>query len=304
MRRNVASPTATFGILVWGVSFLSAQSLTDSELKRLRLDFVKAEDSSQAGPAAHELFERASFEQCKTLMFDDNVSIALLAAWKAMHHKEYSTVVPLAASQRFNAFVEAKTGSPIPPHWDMQFALEFVRHEDVKNSEVRQLYHSDVASYWENWSLVRRRIAGGLLFHASTTKVNEVDNTILFELRGHKLKVHKNVLNWTRKYDCYVCEVAIGPKKSFIAFYSYPANPYPLLCIDTKTGTVKWVTEIWGAGHLVRGEHLVGISALDETVAVFGKTSCSIYTEGFDIETGAQQYRFAENYWSFRPAFP
>jgi hypothetical protein len=95
----------------------------------------------------------------------------------------------------------------------------------------------------------------------------------------------------------------INDKRSFIVLSDRGGDAYPILCIDSKSGTLKWKAESWGFGgdnlplRLGSWSHEVKLVVTPKQLAIFGTGPHSCYLEAFDAETGAASLRFSTNSW-------
>jgi len=109
------------------------------------------------------------------------------------------------------------------------------------------------------------------------------------------------------------CTVLLRRDISFVAFHADHPFSYPLYCITSSTGAVRWRAFVWGdslGSKVEKGgitlaireetgpprNHDIYFSRTDKQVAVFGAGIWAPYVEAFDIKSGECAFRFSTEF--------
>lgn len=293
---------------------LAAQSAQD------RIE--RATSSLEAGRAYRDLFQNADLATLERLSKAPNLGISLQAYWRLNNvrvSKEsaepdgsaISDAVSLNGSTRdpeymgqFFGFFEGRTLVRPPVFWK-----EAVLSNDaVCDDRADNAAPHEGSSSTSDW---------GPLKLASGTTAKRVGDKAVINMWVLNDKIEftlpANVLdNLPDPPD----EVAIDrvcfyhdDETTLLALYrSEWSGRFPLRCVESASGRMKWSAEVWGAGdEQVPGgsgfrTHCVELSCDDRMAVVFGRATLGVYAEGFDLATGKALFRFASNYWNvWRP---
>jgi hypothetical protein len=240
---------------------------------------------------------------------DTDTTRALPAAWRLW-------VEPLDPSrprrpQRFFGFVEGRAGVSVPVRWQLaviQYSLardrDALRHEMdpylkectflKKDAPYPGIYMVEPESY--------RLCPGGWGWQVAADLVVRQDSPAAVILTQGTKSVRLMSSDLRRST---LCRAVLGTDVTVMAFYEQSGDSYWLHCFDSRSGRLRWKSLCWGGPFaLLRGGfkfHAVHLAIGKAAVCACGSGG-SIYTELFDLQTGASQGRFSSNAWGkFRP---
>ena len=273
--------------------WLSVASATEPEkdVKALREAVLKADTPKKLAYGYKELFEKVGKDGLPELMKDDDIGLALQAAWE-VHKKvvkrsekeaDDKWVYDPDELKKFVAMLKKRTKAPVPDWW-----AENITKVDVvpgkchwfrTNVDRRPKYHEtkDYTRWPDGHDLEKR------------------DDTLVYTVGKRSIEFSKDTFEERRSYFAG----SVGEKRSAIAAYG-SSGPFEVAGFEGKGGKPVWKSEVWGAGRPVLAGfwyQCAEVYEKDGTVYVFGETPGGMYLEAFDLATGKCAFRFCTAYW-------
>jgi len=263
------------------------------KIKALRQTILTAQlggdaNSKKAAQAYKELFTYLGREGLRELTNDNEMSIALQAAWE-LHKKT------------------VKRNSPIPnrTNWvfDKKLAQEFVAFFSKR-------VKTEPPAWW------RVTLVNGEVFpdrhHAFVNLAEDVpveptvemkNDEVIITAQKQSVRIAKAAYDKAASFpEIGTAPVTLwGEEQSFFARPIFRGYPFKVASVDSKTGNKLWVASVWAArrgfSSGAPGRHLVEIRREGDTITLYGSESHGMYAEGFDAKTGKCQFRFCTCYW-------
>jgi hypothetical protein len=260
-------------------------------VKALRKDvlqnlFVDEDKSESVATAYKKLFTHVGLGEIPKLREDEDLSIALQAAWES--HRKVVKRNPLIRNRTEWVF-------------DKKPIEEFLK---VATKRLK----SEPPGWWKA-ALLKGEVFPGQ-HHAfididgppPTTTV-KVEKEVVVISTG-KQSVRMTKADFERDADEFevgtepvaLCEADL----SFIARPVFRSYPFKVVGVDSKTGKRLWAATVWAARRGFSsgsGVSPIEIRRAGDTVIVYGGESHGLYAEGFDVKTGKCRFRFCTCYW-------
>ncbi len=250
-----------------------------------------------AGVAYKELFTFVGPQNLHKLIEDENIGIALQAAWEVNKNPikrpqkiKYRAdwILDQQSVSQFLNIVEQRTNTQVPVWWQETLkSTDFFPGEHtafVKQDDKLQ-YHPTVWLAAPEGTVVQKRL-GSMRIKTSNGDILLLNSIIERAEDRSGLNDQINAL--------------IDPDQSFIALHKSAGFPYVLMSTDSKTGRLLWMSDVWATGRTMLfglGYHNLTIKRQGNLVLLFGGESHGMYIEGFDAETGENVFRFCTCYW-------
>jgi hypothetical protein len=139
------------------------------------------------------------------------------------------------------------------------------------------------------------------------TSIADANDHVVVAVDEERLKIDSSAIEYLAAHANHAryLVVLIGDEHSFLAAFDDFGGAYPLICVDSHSGMLRWSQTVWGFGNrfICMGSwwHDISIVQQRDRVAVCG-TGNSTYVECFDLTTGQPMLRFAANFWDqFHP---
>ncbi|MEX2287238.1 MAG: hypothetical protein WD648_09125 [Planctomycetaceae bacterium] len=283
-------------------------------LDEVKAKLAKAEKSRQAGELYLKFLSNRTPEELRKLQHDEHLEIAIHACWelndRKILRKEDPELNPQIAepkhAARFLGFLEARTRLQIPEWWESTIFDPTYGGFDQKQDQAlreyyRKTYEDREPPAGKRWRDIRL---------PPDTFLDRKGDTAIARV-GSKTAVLPAALFDAPPddFDWEFCSIDIADDSTIVALYQKLPGPYPLICVDAKTGNVRWRRDTWSAGinNLSFGgfsgshHHDIQIQRTNDTVALFGDTSFGSYLEIYDIKTGKMHFAFSPTYWQLEP---
>lgn len=275
-----------------GVSVPRAQQGEARSVARLREDVRKAANPAELNKAYEALFDGVGRYKLPDLIQDDDLGVAVHAAWaynKATYQRRGTWLAPTEVvaperAERFLGFLEGRTRLKIPLWWDMAFADPFLNLK----SDDSDFHQTGLGG------LGIRAPIGTELVKKGDRIVVTVHSSVEAN-RTASVTIDESVLDQLEEYQAFEkCAAQVKPEESFLAFYTDLGSRFPLIAVDSHSGKVLWRAEVWSRDAAFGGvsDHVAEIVVNDNFVAVFGICVVERYVEAFDRKTGACVFRF------------
>jgi len=270
------------------VSSATAQQpapLTPDVLDLVR-DIAAAKTAQQAARGYKALLDKADRKKLRQLKHVSETGVALRAALEDVRLTAKPERVDAQAISRFLGFVEGRLDIQLPTWWEETIASATLDPTGriVPGFPQRWLTDDTPQDFPELAKLEQTQ-------SPTHTRVRIGKQTVLltpevFEIRG------KAMANTAGYLDEDVC---------ILALHSDSGQSYSLLCLDRRTGGIRWKSEVWaGASEVVaigKWYEIVEIVTKGKRVFVIGSGVFHFYIEGFDRETGKAEFRFVNWYY-------
>ena len=252
-------------------------------------DLFASEDKSAAVAGAYKkLCTHVGLAGLKKLAEDEDISIALQAAWE-LHRKP------------------VKRNPPIPGRTDWVFDKKPM--EEFLGFAAKRLKAEPPA--WWGATLLKRDVFPGQ-HHAfidnegpppPAARVKVEKDDVVITAGKQSIKIPK------AEFDKAAGELDIGTppvilggaELSVVARPVFRGYPFEVIAVDSKTGKKLWAATVWAARRGFSSGpaevNPVEIRRQGDTVVVYGCESHGMYAEGFDAKTGKCQFRFCTCYW-------
>ena len=283
----------------------------DARIRMARRDFLTAKNWDEAGRALQKLLVGIDPAKLPGLMNDRDTGIALHAAWELCLNPGQGKLLP--RPQRFLGFLEGRTGLTPPLRWEVKVTSLFFlmrRSDHIRPTAAIEEY-LPIAPFlhkergWLLWTpqeLARTELGE---FAPVGTSLKRDGGDVLITQGTATLRLRQEILRRTDYCPPLLrcCAARLGPQRSFLVLYSDEARPFPLICVDSRSGRLLWQAQVWGSGWQPFSSgcthHELSIEVCDNRVALFGETG-SCYLEAFDLATGACAFRFCSGWWCHR----
>ena len=261
----------------------------------LRERVLRADSRSEAADAYKAYFLCLGRSGVKSLTKDENLGIALQAAWethlKPVKRKEKvdsrsDDVYDPAELVQFVTFLKDRTKAPIPPWWSTG-----VTDVDLFPGE----HHAFIGPSKRGRDDPEKPKKGD---EKKELQIKVRGDNLVCSLGGRSIEFPKDTFGESN-FASFVG--SIGEKRSVVA--SYPGISgfaYTLAGFEGKGGKPVWRADVWSAGRdFLGGEgyHRVEMTEKDGVVYLFGMESHGAYVEAFDASSGKVRFRFCTCYW-------
>jgi hypothetical protein len=250
----------------------------------MRKAVFEARGPREAGAAYEALFRQVGPEGLRDLKCDEDVGIALQAAWRIVEeqgaHPEES--FSPTAVHRFLGFVEGKTGCRVPGWWEHALLSAKVG----KQPHLAYYPASGDFSYQVKDLGIRAEESVSVSKDGVLATINAGKKRFTLPVR---------MLEEASTHHRDTLAVHIGDSRAYFAFHDRNGRSYVLFCVDALTSRKRWTAEVWGSGRRAApavGRHDVSVSERGGRVFVFGQETHGMYLEAFEAETGKNLFRF------------
>lgn len=236
---------------------------------------------------------------------DADPDIALQAAWElTLDSNEEKT--PGFLLPRFFGFFEGRTKLKIPRRWEAAMARKASgERKDLQELVLKNYFLSPIYGKKPGLGLVYYPIQykkTSMDFSAPEgTSLEKRDDQIIISVSGKTVAIsQEDFKKAAEKYvflDQFIADLSAD--RSYLALFARVCQPFPVACVDNKTGKTIWRARVWGLGNGFRGPgtgpryHELMMVLEKNQVALFGITSSGhCYCESFDAESGKNIFRF------------
>jgi hypothetical protein len=263
----------------------------------------------QAGKAYKECSKAVGAAGLSRLRRDRDLGIALFAAWERRGLPGESD---RGGPQRFLGLVEGRTRLAIPLRWEVEVVRRWFEDRPLSVQSALKPYlrvcpfvkeDPDHTLGIETEGMHR---TGARLRASADTSVTAKGDFLVIRVKGAASELRLRAALVRKLGEQYpliqACTAAIGPDVSIVAFYDLAGARFPLLCVETRTGAVKWQKEAWAVnfvGISSSALHRLDIVRTEESVGVFGHTGLC-YLEVFRLKDGKPECRFTTDYWGYQ----
>ena len=260
--------------------------LPDDSEGDVRKKIAEATSGKELGTALNQLFKNADAKKLAKSADDTNLTIAMRACWEMVAK---SPLKPDTKAQTLLEDFEKRVSVPVPEVWK----------EELRNLFLVQQSGFSASS----------KLKGGFAFGVDREyRANSFAGAVTTAQLAIKLDLDKSRLADLQGRYPFFREVKVAFSKSnersFVVFFCDWEQPYPLLCVDSKSGNMLWEQPVWGTGTIGpgSGQHVnyLAIACDSQQVAIFGKGSLGLSIEVFSTEDGKPQLRFATTNWFAR----
>lgn len=310
MRRNLLLTVGFSCCLVLAVLPANAQqgASPDDGDKELRQAAVQAKNSSEAGKALSRLFQDVDPEALRARMCDPNATIALRAAWQVSQSS--NGLSGRCQPQRFIGFLEGRAECTLPKRWEVRLVDVALREHSDLHDEAMESYLPKAPFLTKVNGRIRYspdhfKDSGFGIAVPSDTTLRMQEDTTQIVIGQRTLLFRTELLQPLRSgpsgFDRLRAD--LGPQVSYIAVYNQFGDAFPLLCLDSRSGTLLWQSVVWGLGAEKLGGkfgawwHDLEFSRSEKAVSLFGDGGLGCYYERFDAATGNALGRFSTNNW-------
>lgn len=278
---------------------LEARSESGPSIQTLRGKVLQANNYTARYAALKALFQRLSATELKELMNDDDVGIALQAAWE-VHKKPIKRRTPVPRREekvfdpdelaKFLAFLKDRTKAPVPEWW-----AKLIVDVDLCIERFQKFPAIDPDN-------------GGIGPKVHKSKLgNLVPEGFELEKHGDKLSLTKGGRSVELSEESAKGDRAIAAtfteKLAILACYPDTATGYTMRALNSKSTGEAWKADIWSLvsgdfpGSGPPGYHRVEVKVLDNVIFVFGGDLWGLYVESLEADTGKSRFRFSTSYW-------
>jgi hypothetical protein len=257
--------------------------------KAAKPTILSANDAEMASKILKKQIEDAGRKGLPGLMGSPDVSLSLAAAWE--HAVGPGTKAQPPLPKEFVKFFERRTGVKVPIEWEYEIAL------DAANSSPD----------WSQLRAVAEEEYKGLL---DAVKLNASKPTVwlhdgIYEFADGKTTVRVPAANLPKPNDIpgHSIEAHVGPERTVIAFCDDYGSPFPLICVDSRTGKEVWRTTVWTTRSWPlffhtgpSPTHYFEFSETKNRLMVFGY-AFGCYAAEFDVENGKGVFHFTTDHW-------
>lgn len=271
----------------------------DDGLPTLRKAVLAAKDKDEKAEAYRAHFSRVGRAGLNGLTRDDDIGIALQAAWEVhtkaikrlkLNNRSDNIYEPVELG-KFVAFLKDRTKAPVPDWWAKSI---------VDVDLFPGMHHAFIGDSDREGAGPKERDSKAGLIVPAEAELEEKGNRFVYSSGGRAVEFPKDTFELAGSLQGVVRE-----KRSAIAGNTDIAGfGYSLVGFEGRGGKPSWVAEVWSSGRTGLGGvgyHWVEVAEKDGTVYVFGAETHGMYMEAFDITTGACLYRFCTCYW-FHPS--
>jgi hypothetical protein len=288
--------------LLWTAGFAYCDEKTLNVRDSERRIFT-AKSSAYAGALVKDLLKATQGKALTPPPRGEGFTLALFDAWERQINS--SDTKQTRSPERFLGFVEGRLGLHAPSFWEESVIARYVEQHPDESAQYRELqskYRKDNSDQ----RLEKRTIQGHELRTSATVRVDEKGTATIFGEGQKKTLVKSRLLQeiFAEFPSVNRLEILIGESDSFVCAFDHFAAHYPLICIATKTGELRWRTVVWAMGSEIVPfrsgiwTHKAVILHDSACVAVFGTGSYgTCYCELFSLEDGRPYGKFASNYW-------
>jgi hypothetical protein len=278
---------------------------------------TSAKSASDKGKALTSLFDHMSRSEMEELTIHPDTTIALTAGWRLtcsravpfrhrfpaadVTHPGYSALDPLAA-QWFFGFLQGRIRSPISEFWKYEL--------DNSIADVDLPFGFDVEKAADYFRMVKVSKTLSVLVPRDTNVRQEGGLLVVARLQQWGKVQLTNAQDETLPTidGQAILRISAAFSGENVYYVKYPqpvGRAYELFSADANTGRTKWQAMVWGnvaEDRLPGGAdgfhyHFVAMEASTAAVCVFGVGSQGMYIEGFDPESGRNQFRFCTSHW-------
>jgi hypothetical protein len=252
-------------------------------------EIAAASTPNQAGRLYSKLFKAVNQAGLAELKKCPETGVALRATWEeAVGNRNGDEIEPMAMA-KFLGFVKGRLEIDLPD-WLEQFALK----AHVRSDGMALLGFQDLMTL-EKWPDDLPELV----------EIKESDDRVRIRLENQSLLAGREILDlqeWARSQAHSKTAGLMDQNECFLAFHSNSGQTYPLVCLDRRTGEIRWKSTVWAGDCecVVLGKPLeiVTLVAKGNQLFVIGAGSPHFYIECFHRQTGKPHFRFVNWYCS------
>jgi hypothetical protein len=298
-----------FDVVPGGVTWAGEKGESPAPDERLRQAVLQAENSGQAGKAYRTLFKALDREGLEGLEHDRDSGIALQAAWE-LHVERAIRGKRSPHPERFLGFLEGRTKLRVPLRWEVELVTEPLPSDRIAPAmedylPIAPFFSKEDGLYKEEPERFDETNLGPRV--PSGTRLTRTEGGITIMVRDATVTMDEKLFQQIKKEprgEFDELRAVLGPKFSYIAWYDPIGDPFPLVCLDSRSGKLRWRVKSWGSGADNRlgysgpTRHDVYVSVASGKVVLFGRAfGGGCYLEAFSEDTGSSLYRFSTSYW-------
>lgn len=280
----------------------------------VRRAFLEPESSSEAGRAWRAFGADLALPQLQGLLDDPSPSIGLAASWEIRSRLPKQYV--LLHAQRFLGFAEGRTQARIPLRWEVGLLGELTEDPESYQKMLRPyagrapFLVSTGREVFVQQERLREYTNELAPLHTPTdTLVTRSDRKITVKVGEKSVSFSESLIGRLSSdpFSGQTLRAVVDDRRAFVVLYDWDGEPFPVVCVDSRTGELIWKAVSWGYG----GDNLpfrsgswsqdVELVVTGERLGLFGSGPRSHYLETFDAKTGAVLARFSSNTWYCSP---
>ena len=241
-------------------------------VQEFRKAVLEATTPTERAEAFAELAKRVKPSSLRRLQQDDDVGLALLAAyWLCVEREERRYRLSGKRVEAFVASLKERTGLDVPDWW--------------------------AGSVIASRSTVPVSVASG-----ATMMRRAGENVIL--TGGERIIVPQEVYDSRDQHSWDTYAATIGPNHGYVYIAREGGRSSTLFCVNADSPIIRWQTTVWALGtYGGRGgsrDYAAELTLEDDLVVAWGTTGSESCVEAFDVQTGENIFRFctANRAWS------
>jgi hypothetical protein len=234
-------------------------------------------------------FVRFSITELGELMHDPSGIVAVRSAWEAEARRiAVGDEADALRMQRFLGFVEGRVGAAPPVAWERGLLTV------TSGGSATRFFPTPPKV---NATRSRFRVPDDISFEV-------VDGFGRIKVADRSTSFPIGVLDELSDSDNPTLAAIVDVDCGVVAAYSDTGDPLVLVCLESKTGTVKWNAYGWGTGMAIATgqghSHTVELVIANGGVFVFSIGAFAATIERFDLENGKATFRFCTADWCDR----
>ena len=271
---------AVFGSCLFQSGLLLAQSPTEipAETRRLVREIAAAATPKEASGLYTKLLKSTDQGGLRKLKDVPETGVALRAAWEeAVATRDGEQINPQALA-KFLGFVEGRLAIDLPD-WFEQL---------IMNARYWPEHGKAVLGMPDAWIMEGPDLP-------DLVKIERSGESTSVQFEKQSLNAAAEILELRRQTSGNTAGL-LEEKDCFLALHSRNADRYPLVCLNRKTGAIRWKSTVWAADndwiHLGKPYEIVMLHTKDKQLLVIGAGAQHFYIESFDRQTGKSLFRF------------
>jgi hypothetical protein len=270
--------------------------------------------------AARDLYRttaKKNPEQLARLVDGPDDSLALWARWHLLSRslEKASDQRRLVQCDRFLGWIEGRHRVSVPEWW--RFWL-IASHAGLSEEGSIAFWEESAKQHpalferkgkWWIFDPLPLKKAGERLRIPRGTSLTTKGKHFVLEQDGKKVQIEKAVVKDMEEDfgSRFRFRFRLAPQAALLGGTDGVGSPYPLRCVDPKTGRARWKQSVWAIGTRSLSfrsfsgpwQHDADLVVTKDKAFVFGRVTGEGYVEAFDLRTGKCILRFATNGWGF-----
>jgi hypothetical protein len=276
----------------------SSPAADPDETTALRDRVLKAATPEEKAAAYKAYFTKVGRAGLAGLMKDEDVGIALQAAWET-HTKPARRAKPVPYRvddvydpdelKKFAAFVKDRTKAPVPDWWSGEVVAVGLSPGTAHGfaGDSKRL----------NW---RMRADKAGVEVPEGAELERKGDALVYSAGGRSVEFPRSALPIDKGRTVTGVITETGAALAVSGPRGAGGGSFKVFGFTGKGGKPAWVADVWAAGRTILAgysPHRVDLVEKDGTLFVFGAESHGAYVEAFDMETGRCRFRFCSCYW-------